>query len=152
MVKKNEGVVVSGGDIRAGHFAVGRGAGVYATEISGGSNANIGSRLTSMQQTGGAVVGGSGGEEQDLATLLEALIKVLNTAPANKSEEAEALASQAAQLIEVAGKNHPNRTMLQVISGGLKQTAEFFKDAAPAAVKLTGQILDVVARLHGLSV
>jgi hypothetical protein len=152
MVKKNEGVVISGGDIRAGHFAVGPGASVYATHVGGGSNVNIGSRLTSTKQTGYAVVGAGGGKEQDLATLLEALTEALKTAPANKSEQAEALVSQAAQLIEIAGNDHPNRTMLQVISSGLKQTAEFLKEAVPAAVKLTGQILDVISKLHGLSV
>jgi hypothetical protein len=152
MTGKNEGIVVSGGNVRAGHLAVGRGARVDAMDIGSGSNVNVGSSLTGMQQTAGEMAAGGGAEEQDLAALLEILTKILNTTPTNKSEESEALAAQAAQLVEAAGKDHPNRTMLQVISGGLKQTAEFLKDAVPAAVKVTGQILDVVARLHGLSV
>jgi hypothetical protein len=152
MTGKNEGIVVSGGGVRAGYLAVGRGARVDAMEIGSGANVNVGSGLTGVQQTAGMTAAGSGADEQNLAALLEILTKILNTAPANKADEAEALAAQAAQLVEAAGKDHPNRTMLQVISGGLKQTAELLKDAVPAAVKLTGQILDVVARLHGLSV
>jgi hypothetical protein len=124
MAGRNEGIIVTNGTISATQIAVGRGA----------SN--------TLTQTG---------HGEDLQALLRTLTELLRQTPAEKSEEAEAVAAQAAQLVEAAGKEKPNRTMLQVLASGLKQAASFLKEAVPDAVTIAGQIASVVARLHGLS-
>jgi hypothetical protein len=151
MTGRNEGIIVSGGGgVQVDQLAVGRGAKVNAMYVGSGSNVNVGSRLTGMQQLAGNTAASDGVDDQDLPALLNTLMKHLESAPANKSDEAGALAAQASQLVEAAGKVHPNRTFLQVISSGLKQTATFLTDAVADAVTVAGQIVNLVARLHGI--
>jgi hypothetical protein len=151
MAGRNEGIIISGGGgIHVDQLAVGRGSKVNAMHVGNGSNVNVGSSLTGVQQTEWTNAAPGGADEQDLAALLNTLKKLLETVPANKSDEAKAVAAQATQLVEAAGKAHPNRTMLQVVSSGLKQTAEFLADAVPGSVTVARQIVNLVAKLHGI--
>ncbi len=147
MTDKNEGIILSSGTIIASQIAVGQGATAKATHIGSGSNVNIRSELTDVQQSAGA----SDAHIEELQALLQVLKERLRSAPSDKSYEAEAVAAQAAQLIEGATKDKPNRTLLQVLANGLKQTAEFLNDSIPGAVSIAGQIVTLVGRIHGLT-
>jgi hypothetical protein len=87
-----------------------------------------------------------------LPTLSRTLTEHLRSAPGDKSDEAAAVAAQAARLVGEATAEKPNRTLLQVLSSGLKQTAAFLKDSVPDAFTIAGQITSLVARLHGTHV
>jgi ElaB/YqjD/DUF883 family membrane-anchored ribosome-binding protein len=150
MSGKNEGIAISGGGIRADQLAVGRGAKIETMRIGGGANVDIGSHLTGVQQTGGATPSATSADEQDLQELLKTLTALLEKAPADKSDEAQALSAQAAQLVETAAKDNPNRTMLHILGKGIKDTAEFLKDAVPGAVTVAEKIVSLVVALHGV--
>jgi hypothetical protein len=150
MSGKNEGIVISGGGIRANQLAVGRGAKVETMLAGGGANLNIGSRLTGVQQTAGTTASTTHTDKEDLRGSLKTLAELLEKVPTDKSDEAKVVSAQAAQLVEAAVKDNPNRTMLQIIGKGLKDTAEFLKDAVPGAVDVVGKIVSLVAKLHGI--
>lgn len=131
MTERNEGIIMSGGSLTAGQLAVGRGA-------------------TAQQNATGAPALDPAEAQHELQALLAQLTHALQTAPATHTEESEAVAAQAAQLVRVAAKPEPNRNLLHVAVSGLKQTAEFLKDAVPNAVVVAEQIVSLVSRLHQL--
>jgi hypothetical protein len=147
---KNEGIIISGGGIQAEQLAVGQGAKIKTMLTGGGANVNIGSHLTGGQQASNTTASADNPDREDLARLLKSLAGLLEKAPADKSDEAEALSVQAAQLVQAAAKDNPSRTILRVIGKGLKDTAEFLKDAVPGVVTVVEQIVNVVAKLHGV--
>jgi len=147
MAKKNEGIMISGGTMSAGQVAVGQNATATSTHFGSGSNVNMDSNLINTQQSASA----NEHKLTDLPALLTALKEVLNDIPKEKSDEAEAIVAQATQLVDVATKDKPNRSILQVLSSGLKEAATFLKDSVPDALKIASQITSIVARLHGIS-
>lgn len=164
MAKKNQGVIVTNGSIQADQLVVGPGASAEktvhvrsvdqsrheTTNISNSSNINVKSTLTNVQQTVGGMAAGSAAQKEALRALLATLGDALQKVPPHKAEEAEATAAQAAGLVEAAAKGAPNRTMLKIIAGGLKETANFLKEVAPDAVTVAGQIVALVGKIHGM--
>ena len=134
----NHGIVVQNGDFNAGNVAVGDGA---RAEMNAGSGSrfSIGSRH-------------SGSEENSkvLHALLRELEATLQSAPARRADEADLLATQATQLVKIAVKPEPSRSVLRQIGKGLRETASFLRDSVPETIRITGQIVDVVSKLHGL--
>jgi ElaB/YqjD/DUF883 family membrane-anchored ribosome-binding protein len=127
MSGRNDGIVLRGnGNIKATQIVVGNHA------------------------TGTMTTAASPGDKADLESLLQRLAELLAKSPSAGGDEAEALTLQARQLVEVASKEAPNPSLLKVIGSGLKQTAAFLKDSAPAAVETAGQIVSLVAKLHGV--
>src|SRR4051794_34568859 len=90
-------------------------------------------------------------QKKQNGALLQKLAAALQSAPADKAEHAEAVATQAAQLIEAAKSEKWNKTTLKVIGDGLKQTAKFLKDSVPSAISITGQIVTVVRTIFGIT-
>jgi hypothetical protein len=119
--------------------------------VTNSTNVVIQSTLTSAQLVAGTMAAGDDSERQKLQELLQNLRDVLPTAPFDRGEQAEALATQAKGLVEEAAKPQPNKTTLQVFGEGLRRTSEFVKDAVPAVVTIVGQIVSVVGRIHGIS-
>ena len=148
MNKRNEGIIVTNGTFTAEQVAVGRNSSATTLHAGAGSNVNLDSHLAGVEQS----ATGRRGEGADLKELHQTLTELLRAAPGNKQEEAEALAAQASQLVEAATKDKPNRTMLQVLSSGLKQTASFLKDSVPDAFTIAQQIASIVAKIHGISI
>jgi hypothetical protein len=145
MSKGNQGIIVTNGDFNAGQVAVGdRARAVMQT--GAGSDVVIGSR--SRDPSGSEA--SREAYRAALQTLLEELKAALQSAPAQRSDEAELLAAQASQLVKAANRDEPSRSVLQRIGNGLKESAGFLKEAVPQAITITGQLVDLVAKLHGL--
>jgi hypothetical protein len=120
--------------------------------ITGSQNVNVESTLTNVQMSVGAIAAASDADKKQLQDLLKQLNDALKQVPAEKAEQAEAVATQASQLVETAAKDKPNKTMLQVVGNGLRQTADFLKDAIPSAVTIAGQIVSLIGKIHGIPI
>jgi hypothetical protein len=126
MTEKNEGIVISGGALHAQQVVVGRGA------------------------QGRMSVGEAAADKADLEALLQQWTERLAAKGAARPDEAEIVQSQAAQLVEMAGKEAPSPSLLKVLGKGLKETAGFIKDVAPEAVETVERLIGLVAKLHGI--
>jgi hypothetical protein len=166
MVKKNEGIMQSGGGgIWADQLVVGPGGSAVktvrmgaidasnneTTNIANSSNINIKSTLDSVNQSVNAIAAGHYSDKQELQELLKSLGALLQTVPTHKADEAEAVADQVAHFVDAATKSKPNRTTLQVIGNGLRQTAEFLKEVAPGVITISAQIIKMVGKIHGIA-
>jgi hypothetical protein len=77
--------------------------------------------------------------------LNEALQKI----PAEKQEDAQAVAETAKALIDVAKSEKPNKTMLQITGEGLKKAAQNLAEAMPTVLTIASQIVMTVMKLTG---
>jgi hypothetical protein len=118
--------------------------------VIGSTNVAINSTLSNVQQIVENMPKGEAADKENLKHLFQGLMDALQKVPVDKSESAEAVATQASHLAEAAAKEKPNRTTLQLMGGALKQAAEFLKDAAPAVVVIVGQIISIIGKMHGL--
>lgn len=111
-----------------------------------GANVNIKSALTNVTQTIGALP-----DAEPAKAELEKLIKELNDAlqqvPADKAEEAEAVAQSAELLVKTATEEKPNKTMIQISGEGLKQAAKNVAEVMPIVLTIAAQIVAAVAKL-----
>jgi hypothetical protein len=107
------------------------------------SNINVGSTLTNVTQSIGAMPHGSPAEKEQLQQLIAELDAVLQRAPAGKQAEAEAVATFAKQYVDGAVQPRPNKTMLQISGEMLKQAAATIEGALPVVL----QISAIVAKL-----
>jgi len=119
--------------------------------VTNSTNVIIQSTLTNAQVTAGAIPAGDDSQRKQLQQLLQQLQDALPTTPFDKSEHAEALATQAKVLVDEAAKPQANKTTLQVFGQGLKTAAEFLKDAVPSAVTIAGQIASLIGKMHGIT-
>lgn len=82
---------------------------------------------------------------------LEKLITSLNTAlakiPADRAEDAEAVAAMAQDLMEKAAAEKPNKAILKITGEGLKQAAQNIADIVPDVVKIAGAIVTGILSL-----
>lgn len=112
-----------------------------------GAFINIKSTLTNVQQT----IGDISTEDMDTRKELENLIGQLNDAlqkvPAEKQEEAEAVAQTAKALIDAAKAEKPNQTLLQITGDGLKKAAQELVKATPVVFHVASQIVMNVMKL-----
>lgn len=112
-----------------------------------GAFINIKSTLTNVQQT----IGDISTDDMDTRMELEKLIGQLNDAlqkvPAEKQEQAEAVAETTRALIEAAKAEKPNRTLLQITGEGLKKAAQELVKATPVVLHVASQIVMNVMKL-----
>lgn len=120
------------------------------TSVTNSQNVNIGSTLTNVQQTVQAMPVGNDADRKELQDLLAKLHDALKAAPAEKAAAAGLVASRTDELVKAGADKNPDKSMLRMIGDGLKQAAEFLKDAVPSALTIAGQIVAVVGRIHGI--
>ena len=112
-----------------------------------GAFINIKSTLTNVQQS----IGDISTDDMDTRMELEKLIGQLNDAlqnvPAEKQEQAEAVAQTAKALIDVAKAEKPNQTLLQITGEGLKKAAQELVKATPVVLHVASQIVMSVMKL-----
>ena len=113
----------------------------------GGANVNIGSNLSNVTQSIGAMPAGEPDEKEQIKQLLDQLHTALQQAPADRQADAEAVATFAQQLVENATKPQPNKLIVQGTSTVLKQAAENIAVALPAALMIATQIMEKIGRL-----
>jgi hypothetical protein len=114
-----------------------------------GANVNIKSRLENVQQTIGALPHADETAKAELQQLISQLNDALQAAPADKTEEAEAVAQMAETLVETAASEKPNKLMVQITGEGLKKAAENMAAVMPTVLGIAMQIVTAVARLAG---
>lgn len=112
-----------------------------------GSNVNIKSTLTNVNQTIGALPNADDAAKAELQKLIAQLHEALQQAPADKADDADAVAQMAETFIETANSEKPNKMILQITGEGLKKAAENLAAIVPDVVKIAGAI---VAGILGL--
>lgn len=114
-----------------------------------GAIVNIKSTLTNVQQSVGDIHSDNEDARKELEALIGQLSEALEKVPAEKQEQAEAVAQTAKMLVDTARAEKPNKTMLQVSSEGLKQAAQNLAGVMPTVVTIAGQIVAAIAKLTG---
>ena len=88
-----------------------------------GAIINIKSTLTNVQQSVGEISTNDENARKDLEKLIGQLSEALQKIPAEKQEQAQAVAETAKALVDSAKAEKPNKTMLKITGEGLKQAA-----------------------------
>ena len=110
--------------------------------ISTGENANI---RVHNENIGN--LPGEQSEKEKLAALLEELNGLLKEAPAEKKDDAEAVADFANDLIEQAGAEKPNKRKLEITAKGMTEAAEGIASVVPKAITVVEAIAGMVMRM-----
>jgi len=114
-----------------------------------GAILNIKSILSNVSQSIGAMPNADPSTKDELKGLIDQLDEVLQKAPPEKAEEAEAVAESARMLVETAAKEKPNQAMVQISAEGLKMAAQNIAQAMPTVLTIATQIVAAIARLMG---
>ena len=112
-----------------------------------GAMINIKSTLTNVQQSIGDIHSGDETTRQELETLIGQLSEALQNVPAERQEQAQAVAETAKMLVDTAKAEKPNKTMLQISGEGLKQAAQNLADVLPTVVNIAGRIVMAILNL-----
>jgi hypothetical protein len=112
-----------------------------------GAFINIKSTLTNVQQSVGDISTGDTDTRKELENLIGQLNEALQKVPADKQEEAEAVAETARALIDAAKADKPNRTLVQITGDGLKRAARDLVKATPVVLQVASQIVMNVMKL-----
>jgi hypothetical protein len=151
----------SGGDqyhvsnIKGQDIAIGRGAAVNKDtgdtfNMSGdfrGAMLNIKSDLQDVTQTIGRMPKADEISKAELEQLVRALFEELQNAPAEKTEEAEAIVELTKDLVDKAVAEKPNKTTLQITGEGLKQAAQNIADVMPTVLSIATKIVAAIGLL-----
>ena len=114
-----------------------------------GAFINIKSTLTNVQQSIGDISTDDVDSRKELEKLIGQLNDALQKIPAEKQEDAQAVAETAKALIDVAKSDTPNKTMLQITGEGLKKAAQNLAEFMPAVLTIASQIVMTVTKLTG---
>jgi uncharacterized coiled-coil protein SlyX len=106
-----------------------------------GAIVNVGSTLTNVQQSIGAMPGMGEDEKKKLNDLIEQLKKELEKAPADKQQDAGTVAKNLDSLVQEVSKEEKDEEVVELKSNRLKKAAENIAGALPAVAGIVGQIL-----------
>ena len=112
-----------------------------------GSNINVKSSLNNVAQVVQRATGLSAEVKQDLQTLLERLSSVLQAAPPQDRETAEAVADATSDLVAKATKEAPNRKSIEISASGLLEAAKGIAAVVPIATEIVRVVTDFAAGL-----
>ena len=115
-----------------------------------GANVFVKTTLSHVNVGVWSMAGVDDAAKAELQGLVARLNEALQRVPPEKAEEAEAVAASAKQLVEAAQGERPNRTLLRVAADGLRQAAQTLAAAAPPAVGIATQIVELIAKVRGL--
>jgi ElaB/YqjD/DUF883 family membrane-anchored ribosome-binding protein len=110
---------------------------------------NINSILDRTTQSIGAIPHADASFKEELEELVEELKVVLQQAPPEQGEEAEAVAEFAQELVEAAKEEKPNKFKLRISADGLKKAAENLATIVPPVLAIASQIADTIIRFTG---
>jgi hypothetical protein len=111
---------------------------------------NIESTLTNVSQSVGSLPNVDQAVRDELKQLIDQLNVALQKAPADKIDEAGALAETTKDLVEDVSKEKPNKAKLQITLAGLKQAAENIAKVVPDVLPIAIQIVTVISKSFGL--
>lgn len=109
-----------------------------------------GSTIYNAGQIAGTIGGAGEGTRKDLQALIERLGEAVRMTPADKKEDAEAVGASAEDLMREAAKPAPNKSRLRSLGESLVSMAKTVGTAAPAALMIAQQIVELVGKIHGL--
>jgi hypothetical protein len=109
-----------------------------------------GSTIYNAGQIAATIGGADEGSRKALQSLITQLGQVLEATPVVQKDEAEAIGTSAQNLMIEAAKRAPNKPLLRSLGTGLVSLAKTVGAAAPAAIAIAQQIIDLVAKIHGL--
>lgn len=112
-----------------------------------GSFLNIRSNLENVTQTIGALPNADPSIKAELEKLVRELNEALQHVPADKAEDAEAVAQSAELLVETATEEEPNKTMIEITGNELKKAARNLADVMPTVLTIATQIVATVSKL-----
>jgi septal ring factor EnvC (AmiA/AmiB activator) len=112
-----------------------------------GAMINIKSTLTNVQQSIGDIHSSDETARKELETLIGQLSEALQNVPAERQEQAQAVAETAKVLVDTAKAEKPNKTMLQISGEGLKQAAQNLADVMPTVVNIASRIVLAIVNL-----
>jgi hypothetical protein len=107
------------------------------------------STIQNAGQIAGTIRNADQGSRDELQALLQKLGEHLKAAPPDKVEDAEAVSAGAEDLVKEAAKDKPNKSRLRSLGTALVDMAKAVGSAAPQAVSLAGQIVDLVGKIAG---
>jgi hypothetical protein len=114
-----------------------------------GSNVNIGSTLSNVSQSIGAMPHRDQTDMERLQQLLQQLNAALQQAPAAQQAEAEAVATFAKQLVDGASQPQPNKPIVQGLSMLLNQAAGQLAGTLPALAPIVAAMIAQIKRVAG---
>lgn len=114
-----------------------------------GASVFQGSTLYNAGQIAGTMLHADAASKADLQKLLQQLGMSLKAVPPEKVEDAEAVGAAAEDLVKETAKDKPNTSRLRALGNLLVDAAKAVGSAAPAAISLANQIVDLVARIGG---
>jgi len=108
---------------------------------------NIKATLDGVNQNIDALPTADPSIRDELAQLVQQLSEVLQQAPPDRVEQAEAVAQSAELLVNAATAEKPNKTMIQITGEGLKQAAKSVADVMPTILAIATQIVTTISQL-----
>ncbi len=93
---------------------------------------------------------GDDNTRQELKMLIEQIGELLKKAPAEKVDDAQAVASASEDLMSEAKKDKPNLPRIKSLGRSLIDIAATVADFAPSAVSLATKIVSIVGMLFGI--
>jgi|SRR5215469_2715940 len=108
-----------------------------------------GSTIENAGQIAGTIRNADQGSRDELQALLQKLGEHLKAVPPEKVEDAEAVSASAEDLVNEAAKDKPNKSRLRLLGTALVEMAKGVGSAAPQAVSLAGQIVDLIGKISG---
>jgi hypothetical protein len=103
--------------------------------------------LHGVTQSIGSIANADQVAKEELEDLIAQLAHVLEQAPPDRAEEAEAVATLTESMVEQATAEKPNRPMLQITGEGLKKAAENIADVLPTVLDIATRIVAVIGGL-----
>ncbi|ONI80215.1 hypothetical protein ALI22I_43300 [Saccharothrix sp. ALI-22-I] len=108
------------------------------------SNINVKSALTNVTQTVGAATTLDDGAKAELNRLVAELGRELEKLPPEQAEDAEAVATTTADLVEKATKEKPNKKLVETSANGLRALVDGLATIAPIALGIIGIVTKIV--------
>ncbi len=112
-----------------------------------GANVNVRSTLQDVNQTINSLPRANEADKAELQRQIAQLNRVLQEAPDDKKETADAIAQYAEALVETANSDKPNKIKMEISADGLKQAAENLAGIVPDVVKIAGAIVTGISAL-----
>jgi hypothetical protein len=108
-----------------------------------------GSKIQNADQIAGTIRNADQGSRAELQVLLKSLGEHLRKVPPDKVEDAEAVSAAVDDLVKEAAKDKPNKSRLRSLGTALVDMAKTVAAAAPAAVSVAEQIVDLIHKISG---
>jgi hypothetical protein len=109
-----------------------------------------GSTIYNAGQIAGTLVKADDASRKQLQALIGQLAETVRAVPPESKDEVEALGASAEDLMKEASKEAPNKSRLRALGASLLGMAGTVGAAAPAALAIAGNIVDLVGKIHGL--